>query len=534
MDEPKDYLWWQKDIIYQVYPRSFKDSNGDGTGDLQGIIDKLDYLKELGVKGIWISPFYPSPMADNGYDVSNYTGIDPMFGSMEDFDRLVKEIHDRGLKIILDFVPNHSSDEHPWFRESRESKNNPKRDWYIWKDPGPDGGEPNNWLSEFGGPAWTYDEKTGQYYLHTYLDKQPDLNWRNKEVQETMLNCMRFWLDKGIDGFRVDVMWQMLKDKQFRNNPVNPDFTENMSPYDRLLPVYSSDQPEVHEVVSMMRNLMDQYEETVLIGEIYLPVNELVTYYGKDNEGAHLPFNFQLIELPWNARKIDAAISEYEASLPTGGWPNWVLGNHDKSRIASRVGAEQARIAAILLLTLRGTPTMYYGDELGMHDVAIPPEKVQDPREKNVPGKGLGRDPQRTPMQWNPSQNAGFSAGNPWLPVMDSYKKVNVEEEAKEKKSMLNFYRQLIKLRAQEPALHTGDFFPVPATGNVLSYRRSSPNKNFLIVLNLGGSRERAAPGISEGKGIIRFATNPEAVNKTLEGEIELEPNQGFVIELIE
>lgn len=533
MDEQKRHLWWQKEIIYQVYPRSFKDSNGDGTGDLQGIIDKLDYLQDLGVKGVWVSPFFPSPMADNGYDVSDYTGIHPMFGTMDDFDRMVEEIHKRGLKLILDFVPNHSSDEHPWFLESRKSKDNPKRDWYIWKDPKPDGSEPNNWLSEFGGPAWTYDEKTGQYYLHTYLNKQPDLNWRNPEVQEAMLDAMKFWLDKGVDGFRVDVMWQMLKDKLFRDNPPNPDFTEDMSPYDRLLPVYSTDQPEVHDVVRMMRKLTDQYEETVLIGEIYLPINELVTYYGKDNEGAQLPFNFQLIELPWDARQIEAAVNEYEASLPAEGWPNWVLGNHDKARIASRVGPEQAKVAAILLLTLRGTPTMYYGDELGMQNVDIPAEKVQDPREKNVPGKGFGRDPERTPMQWNASDNAGFTSGEPWLPVMNSYKEVNVEAESKDPDSMLNFYKKLIRLRCEEPALNVGDFFPVRSTGNILAYRRSGRKKNFLIVLNLGTTEEKFKPDLPDWKGIVRFSTSPELMGKELEGEISLKPNQGFVIELV-
>lgn len=534
MEEKKEYLWWQKGIIYQVYPRSFKDSNGDGTGDLQGIIDKLDYLKDLGITGVWVSPFYPSPMADNGYDVSNYTGVHPLFGTMDDFDLLVKEIHQREMKLILDFVPNHSSDEHPWFLESRQSKDNPKRDWYIWKDPKPDGSEPNNWLSEFGGPAWTFDEKTGQYYLHTYLDKQPDLNWRNPEVRDTMLDCMRFWLEKGVDGFRVDVMWQMLKDKQFRDNPPNPDFTEEMSPYDRLLPVYSTDQPEVHEVVRMMRDLLDEYGDTVLIGEIYLPINELVTYYGKDNQGAQLPFNFQLIELPWNARRIQAAVNEYEASLPAEGWPNWVLGNHDKSRILSRVGPEQAKIAAMLLLTLRGTPTMYYGDELGMHDVAIPSEKVQDPREKNVPGKGLGRDPERTPMQWDTSENAGFTGGDPWLPVMDNYKEINVEEELKDENSMLGFYKKLIRLRAKEPALHVGDFFPLPSKGNVLSYKRMASEKAFIIVLNLSGSEEKTTPFVDEWSGIIRLATSKEREDQKIEGEIDLKPNEGLVIELVQ
>lgn len=534
MHNEGDFLWWQKGTIYQIYPRSFMDSNGDGTGDLKGIIQKLDYLKDLGVEGIWISPFYPSPMADNGYDVSDYTGIHPLFGTMEDFDLLIREIHNRDLKLILDFVPNHSSDEHPWFQESRSIRDNPKRDWYIWKDPKPDGSEPNNWLSEFGGPAWTLDKKTGQYYLHTYLDKQPDLNWWNPEVQEAILKCMQFWLDKGVDGFRVDVMWQMLKDRQFRDNPSNPDFTEDMSPYDRLLPVYSSDQPEVHDIVRKMRDLTDQYEDVVLIGEIYLPVSELVTYYGVDNKGAQLPFNFQLIELPWDAREIAASVNEYEASLPAGGWPNWVLGNHDKPRIATRVGLEQARVAAILLLTLRGTPTMYYGDEIGMQNVSIPPEKVQDPREKNVPGKGLGRDPARTPMQWNTSENAGFTHSEPWLPLMENYKEVNVAAELEDDSSMLSFYKSLINLRSSEPALNVGDFFPVPSSKNIFAYQRSFSKKTFLIVLNLGSSDETFQTNINDLHGEIVFSTHPKSEGKKIDRQVQLLPNQGIIAKIKE
>ncbi|GAB2769403.1 alpha-amylase family glycosyl hydrolase [Salinimicrobium soli] len=532
MNRKDTYLWWQKEIIYQIYPRSFYDSSGNGTGDLNGILQKLDYLEELGVKGIWISPFFPSPMADFGYDVSDYTGIHPLIGNMDDFDRLLEGIHKRGMKMILDFVPNHSSDEHPWFQESKSSRDNPKRDWYVWKDPKPDGSEPNNWLSEFGGSAWTLDENTGQYYLHTYLDKQPDLNWRNPEVHEAMLNCMRFWLDKGVDGFRVDVMWQMIKDKQFRDNPPNPDYTEDMSPYDKLLPVYSSDQPEVHDVVREMRKLTDQYPETVLIGEIYLPIQDLVTYYGHDLQGAQLPFNFQLVELPWEARRIEAAINEYEASLPSEGWPNWVLGNHDKSRIASRVGPQQARIAAMLLLTLKGTPTMYYGDEIGMTDVHIPVEMANDPRETKVPGKGLGRDPERTPMQWDSSENAGFTNGKPWLPLMENYKKFNVASESKDQDSMLNFYRRLIKLRASEKALSVGDFYPVPAEGNVLAYRREGPKKAFLIILNLGDQKEQVDPELPQWKGTVRFSTHSEKEGKEIKGSLILQPDEGLLIEL--
>ena len=482
----QDYLWWQKEIVYQIYPRSFKDTNGDGVGDLAGIIEKLDYIKDLGVKVVWLSPIFPSPMADFGYDVSDYTGIHPLFGKMEDFDRLLEEVHNRKLKLLLDFVPNHSSNMHEWFMESRKSKDNPKRDWYIWKDPAPDGGPPNNWLSAFGGSGWEYDATTGQYYYHAFLKEQPDLNWRNPEVQNAMMNVLRFWLDKGVDGFRVDVMWHMIKDENFRDNPPNPDYTEDKSPYDRHLQAYTTDQPEVHEIVRMMRRVIDEYEERLLIGEIYLPVERLVTYYGKDNEGAHLPFNFQLVTLPWKAKVLEAAINKYEGVLPENGWPNWVLGNHDNSRVATRVGKDQARVAAMLLLSLRGTPTLYYGDEIGMEDVEIPKNQVQDPQEKNIPGKGLGRDPERTPMQWDDSKNAGFSLATPWLPLMKDFSKVNVKIQKEKKDSMLNYYRRLIDLRQSEDVLQIGKHLPVYTEGNILSYIRALEDRKILIVLNLG------------------------------------------------
>lgn len=527
------YKWWQSEIIYQIYPRSFKDSTGNGIGDLPGIIEKLDYLQELGITGVWISPIFPSPMADFGYDVSDYTGIHPLFGTMADFDRLLEEIHNRGMKLLLDFVPNHTSDQHPWFIESRKSRDSPKRDWYLWQDPAEDGGPPNNWLSEFGGSGWELDKKTGQYYYHAFLKEQPDLNWRNPEVQRAMLDVMLFWLDKGVDGFRVDVMWHMIKDDQFRDNPPNPEFSEKQKPYRHLIPAYSTNQQGVHHIVRMMRKITDQYDDRVIIGEIYLPIKELVTYYGEDNQGAHLPFNFQLVVLPWDARKIEAAINEYEGSLPPEGWPNWVLGNHDKSRIMTRVGKEQARVAAILLLTLRGTPTMYYGDEIGMNDVPIPPELVQDPQEKNVPGIGVGRDPERTPMQWNDSENAGFTSGTPWLPLMKNYREVNVEKEWDAPKSILTLYRKLIAFRNQEPALKIGDYTPVYTEGNLLAYIRSYEEKEFLIALNLGSTEEELNIKRTDWEGVVCIATHPEMERQKIKGNIQLKANTGMLIEFM-
>ncbi len=528
----KDYLWWHKGVVYQIYPRSFKDSDGDGVGDLRGIIEKLDYLKDLGVDAVWVSPIFPSPMADFGYDVSDYTGIHPLFGDMDDFDDLLKAVHQRGMKLILDLVPNHSSDQHPWFLESRSSKDNPKRDWYIWKDPQPDGQPPNNWLSVFGGSGWEYDEKTGQYYYHAFLKEQPDLNWRNPEVQKAMLDVMRFWLEKGVDGFRVDVMWHMIKDEQLRDDPPNPDYQEGMNSYSRQIPAYSTDQDEVHDIVHKMRRVIDEYDERLLIGEIYLPISKLVRYYGEDNRGAHLPFNFQLLQLPWNAAKIKAAISEYEGALPKFGWPNWVLGNHDKSRIASRVGKEQAGNAALLLLTLRGTPTLYYGDELGMEDVDIPKDRIMDPQALNEPGVGRSRDPERTPMQWDDSENAGFTQGEPWLPLMDNYEELNVANQWDREGSMLHLHRRLLEIRAKEPALHVGDYYPVHAEGNLLAYRREFEEDRFLIVLNLGNSEELFKPDL-QWKGTVKICTHGKQERQELKNEITVAANQGLLIKLI-
>jgi alpha-glucosidase len=528
------YAWWQRGIIYQVYPRSFQDSNGDGVGDLRGITQRLDYLRWLGIDAVWISPIYPSPMKDFGYDVADYCGIDPQFGTLQDFDELIHEAHGRGLKVILDFVPNHTSDLHPWFVESRSSRLNPKRDWYIWRDPAADGGPPNNWLSNFGGSGWQYDERTRQYYYHAFLPEQPDLNWRNAQVVEAMLGVLEFWLARGVDGFRVDVIWHLIKDAEFRDNPVNPTWTPDGNPFHELLPVYTSDRPEVHDVIARMRRLFDQYEERVLIGEIYLPVERLVQYYGADMSGAHLPFNFQLLLAPWDARHIAQLIQEYETQLPAEGWPNWVLGNHDNHRIASRVGVAQARIAAMLLLTLRGTPTLYYGDEIGMCDVDIPHDRVRDPFERNVPGKGLGRDPERTPMQWDAAPNAGFTSGEPWLPIAGDYRRVNVHEQREDPGSILSLYRRLIALRRGEPALEVGRFEACPAAHDVVAYfrRAREGDANFLVALNLGSRPQVLEATVETAGACVIVGTHPEREGERIEGDVVLGPHEGVVLRL--
>jgi alpha-glucosidase len=521
-------VWWKRGVVYQIYPRSFQDTDGDGIGDLKGICRRLDYLARLGVEAIWISPVYPSPMADFGYDVADYCGIDPIFGTLEDFDRLVAETHARGLKVILDFVPNHTSDQHPWFRESRSSRTNAKRDWYIWRDPGPDGGPPNNWISNFGGPAWELDPATGQYYYHAFLREQPDLNWRNPAVREAMYDVLRFWMRRGVDGFRVDVIWHLIKDAAFRDNPPNPAFQPTQPEINRYLQVHSADQPEVHEVIAEMRRVLEESHERVLIGEIYLPIERLVTYYGKDLSGAHLPFNFQLVHTAWNGREFGALVEEYEAALPPGGWPNWVLGNHDQPRVAARVGPAQARVAAMLLLTLRGTPTMYYGDELGIGKVEIPPDAVQDPWERNEPGLGLGRDPERTPMQWDGSANAGFTDGRPWLPLDPAYETRNVEAQSKDPASMLTLCRRLLALRKQHQALSLGDYVPVRADANLFAYERVHPGERLLVALNLGPEPlSFALPGDSAARVLLSTYVDRE---EEVGPNVQLRPNEGVVL----
>lgn len=526
--------WWQTGTVYQIYPRSFRDSNGDGIGDLPGIIERLDYLQWLGVTAVWISPIYPSPMADFGYDVSDYVNVHPMFGTLADVDRLIAAAHARDLKIILDFVPNHTSDQHPWFLESRASRDNPKRDWYIWRDAAPGGGPPNNWLSRFDGrSAWEWDAQTEQYYLHSFLKEQPDLNWRNADLRAAMLDVLRFWFDRGVDGFRVDVSYRVMKDPALRDNPPNPAWREGADPSQRVIETYTKNTPHIHTFNRWLRQVADEYEERVLIGEINLPLPALVKHYG-DGDEFHLPFNFRLIDAPWDAAVIRDLAEAYERLLPPGAWPNWVLGNHDQHRVVARIGRAQARVAMMLLLTLRGTPTLYYGDEIGMDDVAISPARVQDPWEKFVPGIGLGRDPERTPMQWNAGPNGGFCPPGvtPWLPLADDYAKVNVAAQRQEADSMLSLTRSLLALRNASPALHAGAFRALDAPADVLAYERRHEAQRFLVALNF--SSEARQWELPEGwrNGRVRLSTHgdqPDAIN---DGVLTLRPDEGLVCTL--
>jgi alpha-glucosidase len=364
------------------------------------------------------------------------------------------------------------------------------------------------------------------------LNRQPDLNWRYPEVQEAMLGVLRFWLDRGVDGFRVDVIWHIVKDDQFRNNDPDTNYEPHHAPHRKLLATYNTDRPEVHDIIGRMRAVLDEYGEKMMVGEIYLPLERLITYYGAQGSGVHLPFNFQLIELPWHARAIGDAINRYEAALPSYGWPNWVLGNHDNPRIASRIGSAQARVAAMLLLTLRGTPTLYYGDEIGMKNVPIPPGRVQDPFEKNVPGLGHGRDPERTPMQWSAAKNSGFSSGDPWLPIAADYETRNVESQSADANSILTLNRRLIALRRREPALSIGEYIPMPASGDLLSYRRRHGEaRQVLVVLNFG---KEAVDYSYDAKltGQIALSTHLDRDGEPLRGRVALRPDEGVIIRL--
>jgi alpha-glucosidase len=528
--------------VYQIYPRSFQDSTGDGVGDLPGITQRLDYLSNtLGVDAIWLSPIYPSPMHDFGYDVADYCDIHPLFGTLADFDHLLEETHRRGLKMILDLVPNHTSDEHPWFVESRSSRDNPKRDWYIWRDPAPDGGVPNNWLSHFGGPAWTLDEKTRQYYLHQFVKQQPDLNYRNPDVLKAMLDSMRFWLDRGVDGFRVDVIGLMMKDPLFRDEPPNPDW-DGIAPFASLKHIYTANLPEVHDLIREMRILLDSYDDRMMVGETYMPNDELMKFYGTpDQKECHLPFNFQLIRAKWDAAGVHKMVDDYEAVLPSDAWPNWVLGNHDQHRLATRVGPSQARVANMLLLTLRGTPTCYYGDELGIENVPIPPEKIQDPPAVNQPEIAhiVGRDPERTPMQWDDSANAGFAAPDVkelWLPLAPDYKETNVDSELKDPRSMLNFYRNLLACRKSSPALLWGNYQSVElgsaqAQANCFVFTRQADEEHVLVALNFSSQNQKLKlPQFGTGKVVL--STMMDREDEVNLGDFNLRANEGCIIAL--
>ena len=537
--------WWQTAVIYHVYPRSFQDTDGDGVGDLPGVTSRLEYLVGLGVDAVWLSPFYRSPMADFGYDVTDHCDVDPLFGTLADVDQLIARAHQLGLRVVLDFVPNHTSDQHRWFVEARSSRQHPRRDWYVWSDPALGGGVPNNWRSEFGGPAWTLDEATGQYYYHAYLSEQPNLNWHHPDVRRAMFDVLRFWLHRGVDGFRLDAFRRLYVDLSFPDEPENATYDPAVDNESfAVLPIHTSEQPELFDTVTELRRWIDDLGDHVLIGEIYLGVEPLMRYHGTaERPGLHLAGNFNLLWTNWDADSIADLVTAYESALPGHAWPNWVLGNHDRSRIASRVGERQARVAAMFLLTVRGTPTIYYGDELGLSDVDITPDAVQDPWEKNVPGKGFGRDPVRTPMPWDLSDHAGFSTVAPWLPLGPDHERRNVERQRDDPTSMLTLHRRLIELRRTVPALALGAIDAVVAVEGVLVYRRHVDQQQVFVLLEMAGRPVTihldslmgtdALPAV-EGIDAIEVLMSTALDRQGVEGTaVALRADEGLVIELL-
>jgi alpha-glucosidase len=535
---PED--WWREAVVYQVYPRSFQDTNGDGIGDLEGVIQRLDYLNDgtersLGIDAIWLSPTFPSPMADFGYDVSDYCGVHADFGTMETMDRLIGECHRRGIRLLLDWVPNHTSEQHPWFVDSRSSRDSTRRDWYIWRDAKPDGSLPNNWKSVFGGPAWTYDDVTGQYYLHSFLKEQPDLNWRNPEVEAAMLDTLRFWFERGVDGFRIDVMGMIIKHPDLADNPLNGDWMPGDRERSSQLWQNNRNYPEVYDAVKRIRAVFDEYPGRMGVGEVFGTAEEVGRYYGdEDGDGLHLAFNFQFIHerehglTAWDAEALRRIVTAAEGSLPAGAQPCYALGNHDRPRFISRhntdgLGHVRARAAAILLLGLRNTPFVYYGEEIGMEDVEIPEHRLQDPARIRT----IGRDPERTPMQWDAAPGRGFSTAEPWLPFGDPA--CNAEDQERDPDSLLSLYRRAIWLRRRTPTLLRGSYRELAAPSGVFAWARVLAGEPAIAVAvnTAAAPRELELPG----GGTVLLATDRSIEGSLTSGSLLLPPLAAAIVQ---
>jgi alpha-glucosidase len=519
--------WWQDAVFYQIYPRSFADSNGDGIGDLDGITAHLDYLggtpDSLGIDALWLSPINPSPNRDWGYDVSDYCDVHPELGDLAGFDRLVAEAHRRGIRVVLDLVPNHTSDEHPWFVESRASRQSARRDWYIWR-PGRNSGPPNNWLSTFGGPAWEHDERTGEWYLHSFLKQQPDLNHRNPEVVEAMHDVLRFWLDRGADGFRVDVISYLMKDAEFRDNPPRTDdlAITRRDPHGLQLHLHDQDVPEVHEVIRGFRRVIDSYAARMMVGEVWPRAQEHLRDYLAPDE-CNLVFNFAFLRQPWSAEAFREAVEATESLLGTDAWPTYTLSNHDFARHVSRYAAgdataARARVAAMMLLTLRGTPFLYYGEEIGMRQVEVPVERRRD---------RMGRDGCRTPMQWSVGRSGGFtSAREPWLPLGDTGA-VNVEAQAREPGSLFALYRSLLRLRRSTRALREGRIRIVErAPEGCFVFARETGDEAVIVALNFTAEPR----DVTVGGGPVLLSTADALRQVVNAGTIRLGANEGVIV----
>ena len=534
--DAKGTPWWKNAVFYELYPRSFADSNNNGIGDLNGVTAKLDYLKDLGVDAIWITPCFPSPQVDFGYDISDYENIDPMYGSLQDFDRLLAEANKRGIRILLDFVTNHTSDHHKWFQDSKSSRTSAYRDWYIWRDGRRPGQPPNNWISTFGLSAWTFDPTTQQYYYHYFYPEQPDLNWRNPAVEAAMFDVTRFWYKRGVAGFRLDAVDSLFEDPQLTDNS----FAAGTDTFGRrnMDERYNQKLPEVHGVLRGLRKVADEYS-AVLIGETYTSsIDELKHYYGDHSSELQLPMDMMFATVDkLSAPEFRKQIASVNSS---GGWPVFLIGNHDMPRSYNRYGDGLhddaiAKLMAALYLTLRGSPILYYGEEIGMQnndpkskeDVRDPQGKIGWPTEK-------GRDGERTPMQWTADVNGGFSKTKPWLPVAPSAATHNVATESADPASILNFYKRLLKLRHDEKALLEGEYIPLDENNpNVLSFLRRYKNEAVLVVLNMSATTQRVTldlvPQGFAGGSHTMLLTNGGEATRSQGRDIDVEPFTAYI-----
>ncbi len=554
--QSNDGPWWKHAVIYEIYPRSFQDSTGDGIGDINGITSRLDYLQQLGVDAIWITPMYPSPQVDFGYDISDYTAIDPQYGTMADFEHMVAEAKRRNIRVIMDFVPNHTSDQNAWFKESRSSRDNPKRDWYIWRDPKgytADGKPipPNNWQSWFGHSAWQYDPTTSQYYYHHFYVQQPDLNWRNPEVQKAMMNVLRFWMDKGVSGFRIDAVSRLFEDPNLHDDPILPGTNAYGDP--NIQHKYTDNLPEVHDMLRLMRQVVDEYPgNPVLISEADEPnIAELTKMYGRNNDEVQLPMDFQVADVNELSVPKFRELLEQVENNSANGQPHFFFGNHDQARLWDRYSegitdpamkARIARMMAALLLTSRATPQLYYGDELGM--VTTPPTRKEDVKDPiGIIGwpKEKGRDGERTPMQWSGGKNAGFTtSSSPWLPIAADYPVVNASTESSDPNSMLNWYKRLIALRRSNPALFEGSMKMVdPSNENVLSFLRQGPpgKPSVLVALNFSAKPQVlkydfVALGLTKGATSTLQTDDPDLKRAPLTKPVTLAPFSTWIAEV--
>ncbi len=538
--------WWRSAVFYQIYPWSFQDSNDDGIGDLQGMQSRLGYLRDgtsasLGVDAIWLSPIYPSPMRDFGYDVSDYVNIDRRFGTLKDFDRLIAEAHHRGIRVIMDFVLNHTSNQHQWFLESRASRFSPKRHWYCWADGKFFRRRPSNWNARFGGSSWTWDPVAGQYYLHSFLKEQPDLNWQDPSLRAAMWDIVRFWLDRGVDGFRLDAINWLGKDMRWPNNPLRL----GLRGYTRQQHLYDRDQALCHEVMRELRQVISAYPDVVLIGEAAADTpGGPASFYGQGDDELHLVFDFRLMKSPWRAESFRQFLTRHVPSIPKGGWPTIVLSNHDQPRHIDRYGTDtnataRARTAALLLLTMPGTPFLYYGEEVGMRNGTLRYRDLRDPYTKRFWPFRPGRDPARTPMQWDGSAHAGFTTGKPWLPVALDYSQLNVATEASDRRSLWSLYRQLLEFRRASPALHRGAYRVIEGCPpDCLLYERTArtdtgTEERMLIAVNFSQQACAFALGASSLDGLVLVSTNPDAVEMKWDStRIQLGPEEGRLIRL--